>query len=586
MSGVLARLGVQPPKTLIQPASDNPSGFWESKEIVAYHERLLASIGSAWSDWSEIDRDWSGAEPASGQTSLSALIDQEFGDASLFFVKDPRMCRLTDVWLRVLTEKEIEAKAIMPIRHPTEVARSLQARNRFDMTRSYLIWLRHVLDAEHGTREIPRVVVQYPKLMASWRVEVERIAGRLSLEWPNPPAQAGPDIDQFLDAELRHHSEGFEPSGHGQLDGWVRQAHELLQQIGQKDEDSAMQRLDDIRSEFNRVTSTFAQAFREAEAVHVDAMAKLRKQLKVKSAASSPAPVEIVAPLEKKLVEMESRMRQDQDAYLARVSELAESMRTSTEQHHAVLATLAGELRAKSEQVQALESQLRTQRDQLVALRRGFEQSTGLYQQESIRRKAINVELEKAVLNQKATIHAHEEKLRDASSETDRFKRQLDELKRTHASSSAMLRQEIARQKRAAENLAHEVDTLRDSKGWKFLGLLRRVVGRGEPQRTQSVLASDAATIRDSGLFDRQWYLDRYPDVVKSGMDPVEHYLRYGAEESRNPSAAFDTGSYLERNPDVWFAGLNPLMHYIDTGIREGGGCASGDVSQKQGTGG
>ncbi len=53
--------------------------------------------------------------------------------------------------------------------------------------------------------------------------------------------------------------------------------------------------------------------------------------------------------------------------------------------------------------------------------------------------------------------------------------------------------------------------------------------------------SGDAAIIAASGLFDRDYYLNTYRDVAKAGMDPVEHYVRYGANEGRNPRADFDT---------------------------------------------
>ncbi|RVT82070.1 glycosyltransferase [Rhodobacteraceae bacterium CCMM004] len=39
------------------------------------------------------------------------------------------------------------------------------------------------------------------------------------------------------------------------------------------------------------------------------------------------------------------------------------------------------------------------------------------------------------------------------------------------------------------------------------------------------------------GFFDPQWYLEVYPDVAASGMDPLRHYLRYGRQEGRRPCA-------------------------------------------------
>jgi CDP-glycerol glycerophosphotransferase len=80
----------------------------------------------------------------------------------------------------------------------------------------------------------------------------------------------------------------------------------------------------------------------------------------------------------------------------------------------------------------------------------------------------------------------------------------------------------------------------------------------------------DVAVIAESELFDRHFYLRNNPDVAASGMDPVEHYVRYGASERRRPSRNFDTAFYLESNPDVAKSGQNPLRHFIEFGEREG----------------
>lgn len=46
--------------------------------------------------------------------------------------------------------------------------------------------------------------------------------------------------------------------------------------------------------------------------------------------------------------------------------------------------------------------------------------------------------------------------------------------------------------------------------------------------------------IRDlmaSGHFDPEWYLAKYPDVARSGIDPARHYILYGRDEGRAPMA-------------------------------------------------
>jgi len=89
--------------------------------------------------------------------------------------------------------------------------------------------------------------------------------------------------------------------------------------------------------------------------------------------------------------------------------------------------------------------------------------------------------------------------------------------------------------------------------------------GGHEREFLRSLLA-----IRLSGLFDERWYLETYPDVAQANLDPVEHYMKFGAVESRNPSALFDSRWYLENYPDVAQAGFNPLAHYVLFGRREG----------------
>lgn len=45
----------------------------------------------------------------------------------------------------------------------------------------------------------------------------------------------------------------------------------------------------------------------------------------------------------------------------------------------------------------------------------------------------------------------------------------------------------------------------------------------------------DVIALRTSGQFDADWYLEQYPDVALSGMDPAEHFLWIGAKLGRSP---------------------------------------------------
>ena len=72
--------------------------------------------------------------------------------------------------------------------------------------------------------------------------------------------------------------------------------------------------------------------------------------------------------------------------------------------------------------------------------------------------------------------------------------------------------------------------------------------------------------VRESGLFDEAYYLERYPDVAEAGTTPIMHYLLHGSGERRNPNPNFDAKFYASRVEDQQLQGLSQLTHYILVG--------------------
>ena len=81
--------------------------------------------------------------------------------------------------------------------------------------------------------------------------------------------------------------------------------------------------------------------------------------------------------------------------------------------------------------------------------------------------------------------------------------------------------------------------------------------------------SADYKLIAKSKYFNKRWYLKTYPDVKKAKMDPIQHYMKYGWKEGRNPGPKFSTNDYLDLNADVKKAKINPLVHYEKYGKRE-----------------
>ncbi|MCF7981143.1 MAG: hypothetical protein K9K86_04110, partial [Pseudomonadales bacterium] len=88
----------------LEPANDyNEKGYWESQDIMAIHDRLLTAANSSWKDCNVFPQSW----VKSGQdkifcTELADVLLKDFGKSPLFLVKDPRICRLMPIWVKVL----------------------------------------------------------------------------------------------------------------------------------------------------------------------------------------------------------------------------------------------------------------------------------------------------------------------------------------------------------------------------------------------------------------------------------------------------------------------------------------------------
>src|SRR5689334_3266656 len=130
LARVVSLLGATAPKTLMPGDATNPRGFWESNKIVPLHEQMLAAAGSSWDDWQPFNPSWyQSADATQMRDRLASTITEEFGEAPVFVVKDPRICRFVPIWLDVLKQLNIRAAALHIVRNPLEVAYSLKARD-------------------------------------------------------------------------------------------------------------------------------------------------------------------------------------------------------------------------------------------------------------------------------------------------------------------------------------------------------------------------------------------------------------------------------------------------------------------------
>jgi hypothetical protein len=135
-----------------------------------------------------------------------------------------------------------------------EVALSLKTRNNFSISKSMLLWLRHVLDAEYSSRGIPRCFLSYEELLRDWRRQVDRICRQTGLVLPHSFAGFGEVVDQFLTAELYHeHANSVSAEYSDEISQLARNTFRLLLALCVDDDsEEVFGQLDKARAEFDR----------------------------------------------------------------------------------------------------------------------------------------------------------------------------------------------------------------------------------------------------------------------------------------------------------------------------------------------
>ena len=267
LSRVVNLLGAAAPVGTMPPGPDNPRGFWGPEAIVRLNDEVLAAGGSSWADWTRFDADRLAPTTVTAfRPRMAAALRAAYGDAPLFVLKDPRLSRLLPLWGPTFAALGTTPFALIALRHPAAVARSLAARDGFPQEMSLLLWLRHVLDAERVTRGMARDFVSYNALLADWRGTMARAAARLGVGWRVSMEAAAADVDAFLDEGLRHERAEALASSSAYAEVWTRHAWQALCALEQSGPAEApLAALDRVRGQFEDACRLFAPAIRRRE---------------------------------------------------------------------------------------------------------------------------------------------------------------------------------------------------------------------------------------------------------------------------------------------------------------------------------
>ena len=206
MARVCNLLGMDVGQRVVGSDAFNPTGHWEHAMTVALNRRVLRSMGGS-SGWvkSLLTERLNSASQSEFEDQIKGLIRADFSESALWGIKDPEISRLCPLWISALARLNITPRFILMVRHPLEVAASLQRRNQFSLRKSLLLWLRYNLEMEQATHKLPRTIVSSSQFVANWQAAINKIQCDCHFHFPGLNSTNAGMVDAFLNDRLWHH---------------------------------------------------------------------------------------------------------------------------------------------------------------------------------------------------------------------------------------------------------------------------------------------------------------------------------------------------------------------------------------------
>ncbi len=121
---------------LLPPTSDNSEGYWENIKFLQINEAILSHFHGGWDLPPVMEAGWEKAPELSAITPQAQELLRQFEGHEPWGWKDPRNSLTLPFWLQLIPD----LKVIICLRHPLEVARSLNRRGYSSPAFSFNLW--------------------------------------------------------------------------------------------------------------------------------------------------------------------------------------------------------------------------------------------------------------------------------------------------------------------------------------------------------------------------------------------------------------------------------------------------------------
>lgn len=202
LSGLLNDLGVFMGNNLYGPQkSVNEKGFFENSQVVRINDELFDDACSSWDDplANCFEQNGTIAESFSVYNNTLSTVRTEYASHQLWGMKDPRTSLNLGFWQRVFSGVNVEPYYIIMLRHPLEVAASLEKRDMFSSKKSLMLWINYTLSSYMQCLDKQCCILKYDKLLSEPETVILELESTLGVMLDSTKTS-------FIDRKLRHQS--------------------------------------------------------------------------------------------------------------------------------------------------------------------------------------------------------------------------------------------------------------------------------------------------------------------------------------------------------------------------------------------
>jgi hypothetical protein len=251
ISGLLNELGVFMGQNLYGPqAGVNEKGFFENAKVVELNDLLFDELLQSWDDPLAYNFNNSYHQTYDAfYDSTIEFIESEYGNHTLWGMKDPRTSLHLPFWHKIITQLNVEPCYLMMVRNPIEVAASLTKRDSFSLKKSTILWLNYTFSTYISCKNEKLVIIDFDKLISSPEQTLDLICKKINIDLPEQQST-------FIESKLRNNKSGIQEN-----DELSRLALATYQELCKPDYDETV--IDNLLSEYHNYLTGIDLLFKE-----------------------------------------------------------------------------------------------------------------------------------------------------------------------------------------------------------------------------------------------------------------------------------------------------------------------------------